>query len=225
MAKKQKQAPVEETKRTRADAGDRAVRWVQQRSRPLTFGALGVVILAGGIWFARTAQERKESFAARELAQARATADAGNLQLAKSDLGRVVSQYGGTAAREEAVILLARVRLLDGEATVAVNELRVFLAQGPRQQFVAPAAGLLGSALEDLGQYAEAADAFQRAADESEYGLVRAEYLLDLGRSAELAGELTRAARAYEQVINELEEGNPLIGAAQIRLAEIQPSP
>jgi hypothetical protein len=54
---------------------------------------------------------------------------------------------------------------------------------------------------------------------------VRAEYLLDLGRSAELAGELTRAARAYEQVINELEEGNPLIGAAQIRLAEIQPSP
>jgi hypothetical protein len=54
---------------------------------------------------------------------------------------------------------------------------------------------------------------------------VRAEYLLDLGRSAELAGELTRAARAYEQVINELEEGNPLIAAAQIRLAEIQPSP
>jgi TolA-binding protein len=224
MAKK-KQAPVEEPKRTRADAGELVVKWVQQRKRPFTIGALGVVVLAGGFWFARTAQERKETFAARELAQARATADAGNLQLAKSDLARIVSQYGGTTAADEAVILLARVRLLDGEGIVAATELRAFLAEGPQQQFVAAAAGLLGSALEDLAQYSEAADAFRRAADESEYGLVRAEYLLDLGRAAELAGQPERATRAYEQVIDELEADNPMAAAAQIRLAEIQNSP
>jgi TolA-binding protein len=220
-----KRTPAETAKPVPVDASDRAMRWFQQRRRPLTFGAVAVAVIAGGIWFARTAQERKESFAARALAQARTTADAGNLQLAKSDLGRVVSQYGGTVAGEEAVVLLARVRLLDGEANVAAIELRAFLSQGPRQQFLAPAAGLLGSALEDLGEYEEAADAFELAADESNYGLVRAEYLLDLGRAAELAGDTERASLAYEQVIDELGEESPLTAAARVRLAENRPSP
>lgn len=206
-----------------SDAGDRAVEWVTQHGRRITIGAAAVVLLGGGFWFTREARVRKENFASRELSQARTAAGAGNFQLAASDLGRIVSTYGRTPAGQEAMLLLANVRLQQGQAALAVAELQEFLGGNPQREFAGPAAGLLGKALEELGDFSRAADAYQQAADAVGYSMIRSQYLIELGRVAWTAGDTARAAAAYERVIEENEDDLAAVTEAKFRLAEMRP--
>ncbi len=207
---------------TGSDAGDRAVEWVTHHSRQLTIGAVAVVLLGGGVWFAREARVRKEEFASRELSQARTAAGAGNLQLAASDLSRIVGTYGQTPAGQEAMVLLANVRLQQGQTALAVAELQEFLSRSPQREFAGPAAGLLGKALEELGDFSLAADAYQQAADAVGYSMIRSQYLIELGRVAWTAGDTARAAAAYERVIEENEDDPAAVTEAKFRLAEMR---
>ena len=207
---------------TGSDAGDRAVEWVTHHSRQLTIGAAAVVLFGGGVWFAREARLRKEEFASRELSQARVAAGAGNFQLAASDLSRIVSTYGRTPAGQEAMVLLANVRMQQGQTELAVAQLQDFLSGGPERAFVGPAAGLLGMALEELGDLSRAADAYQQAADAVGYSMIRSQYLLELGRVAWTAGDTARAATAYELVIEENEDDPAAATEAKFRLAEMR---
>lgn len=226
MTKQKKAKPATEADdtpraHTGSEAGDRAVEWFQHHRTRLTIGAVAVVLLGGGFWFTREAQVRREQFAAGELAQARSAADAGNFQLAASDLTRIISTYGGTPAGQEAAILLGNVRLQQGQPALAVGELREFLASGPDQPFIAPAAGLLAGALEQLNDFGSAADAYQRAAEATSYGMIRAQHLIDVGRVATMAGDTSRAVTAYESVIDEAEDTAAGV-EAKFRLAEIR---
>lgn len=207
---------------TGSDAGDRAVEWVTQHGRRITIGAAAVVLLGGGVWFAREARIRKENFASRELSQARTAAGAGNFQLAASDLRRIVSTYGRTPAGQEAMVLLANVRMQQGQTARAVDELQEFLSGSPQREFVGPAAGLLGMALEELGDFSQAADAYQQAADAVGYSMIRSQYLIELGRVAWTAGDTARAAAAYERVIEENEDDPAAVTEAKFRLAEMR---
>lgn len=203
------------------EAGDRAVAWVTRHKRRLTIGTATVFLIGGGVWFTWSAQARQQTFAARGLSQARVAAESGNLQLAASDLGRIVSTYPKTPAGQEAVLLLANVHLQQSQPDLAVAELRNLLSRGLEDHLEGPAAGLLGSALEELDRFAEAADAYQRAADAVTYGLIRSQYLMDHARSAALAGDSGRAAIAYEAIIAE-DEDAPAAGEATFRLAELR---
>ena len=205
-----------------SDAGDRAVEWVTQHSRRITIGAAAVVLLGGGVWFTREARVRKENFASRELSQARTAAGAGNFQLAASDLSRIVSTYGSTPAGQEAMVLLANVRMQQGQTALAVAELQEFLSGSPQREFFAPAAGLLGMALEELGDLSRAADAYQQAADAVGYSMIRSQYLIELGRVAWTAGDTAKAAAAYERVIEENEDDPAAVTEAKFRLAEMR---
>ncbi len=207
---------------TGSDAGDRAVEWVTHHSRRITIGAATVVLLGGGVWFTREARGRKEEFASRELSQARTAAGAGNFQLAASDLSRIVSTYGQTPAGQEAMVLLANVRMQQGQAALAAAELQEFLSGSPQREFVGPASGLLGMALEELGDFSLAADAYQQAADAVGYSMIRSQYLLELGRVAWTAGDTARAAVAYERVIEESEDDPGAVTEAKFRLAEMR---
>ena len=206
-----------------SEAGDRAVEWVAQHGRRITIGAVAVVVLGGGVWFTREARLRKETFASRELSQARTAAGAGNFQLAASDLSRIVRTYGRTPAGQEAMVLLANVRMQQGQTALAVAELQEFLSGNPRREFVGPAAGLLAMALEELGDFSRAADAYQQAADAVGYSMIRSQYLIELGRVAWTAGDTARAAAAYERVIEEHEDDLAAVTEAKFRLAEMRP--
>lgn len=206
---------------TGSDAGDRAVEWVSQHQRQLTIGAVAIVLLGFGVWFTRAAQVRKETFASRELNQARVAAGAGNLQLAASDLQRITTSYGNTPAGQEAVLLLANVHLQMYQPGLAVAELQDFLDRGPQREFVGPAAGLLAGALEQTGDMERAADAYERAVAATPYALIRADYLMDLGRVARALGDTARAAAAYERVIDE-GEAPQAVTEATFRLAEMR---
>lgn len=208
-SEKQHQDPVE---RLRA--------WYHANRRVVLASVTGVVLVAGGVWFYVSAEQRKERFAAQALEDARVSAQAGNLPLAASDLSRLVTQYAGTRASDEAVILLAQVRLRQDNPALAMQELQTAIGRGMGEQFQAPAYGLLGVAQEQVGNLRDAAEAYLSAARTAWYEYLQAQYLNEAGRAFWSAGDTNEAAQAYRRIITEFEDA-PVAGEARVRLAEL----
>jgi TolA-binding protein len=190
------------------------------RNRLITLAVL-VAACVLVVWYFFAAQQRREEAAARDLAEARAAAAAGNVALAASDLARVVESYDGTVSAEEAAIELARIRLSEGQTAAAMVGLRELIASGPRSQFVAPAHGLLGAALEQDGSPSEAAAEYHLAADGAWYDFLKAQYLLDAARALVISGDTTSALGALERVTVEFPDTDQAV-EAQVRAAELE---
>src|ERR1700674_3299143 len=192
---------VEATTRERATAAAPTTPWYRDRNRQLAAAAIALALAALVGWFVVTSGKRKEEFAQRSLNQARASAEAGNLPLASSELQKLIQTYRGTDAASEAVIVLNQVRLVNGQGELAAVGLRDYLATKPARQYLAPANGLLGAALENSRKFADAGDAFLKASDAADVDYLRARYLVDAGRAYAEAGKKQEAATAYRTVI------------------------
>lgn len=191
------------------------------KQRRLALGAaIGVALLAVVLWLAFAGGSRKEAFASRALGQARATADAGNVPLASSQLQKVIQTYRGTAAAAEAILSLNQLRMVNGQSALAATALREFLGAKPDAKFVAPANALLAAALENSGKPAGAAAAYETAASAAGPEYLKADYLVDAGRAFLAAGQREDALKAYRSVVQKYKNA-PGFVEAQVRLAEL----
>jgi predicted negative regulator of RcsB-dependent stress response len=213
--------PIEQQQVPQQDPGEKLVAWVKRNQRAVIAVAAVVVIVAAGVWFVLEYRSRKEGAAQAALDRARFASQSGNLPLAATDLSRLISTYGGTEASDEAVILLAQVRLLQNEASMAADELRKALGGRMAPQFRAGAYSLLGAALENMGNMADAAQAYEDAAGAAWYGFLSAQYLNDAGRAYTQAGDTTRAIAAYRKIIDEHSD-SPSVTEAEVRLGELE---
>jgi TolA-binding protein len=211
---------VEATTREPTTATATPTAWYRDKRRLIGAVAVLVVLLAVVVWVVLASGRRKEEFAARSLNQARATAEAGNLPLASSELQRLIETYRGTDAATEAVITLNQVRMVNGQSELAAVGLRDFLAKKPPQKYLAPAYGLLGTALENSKQPAEAAEAFRNASKSAELDYLKARYLIDAGRAYRLGGKTKEAEMAYREVMERHPKSSSFT-EAQVRLAEL----
>ncbi len=194
--------------------------WYRDRQRQIVAGLIVVIAIVLVAWFVMASAERKEQFAARSLNQARAAAEAGNLPLASSELQKLISAYEGTDAASEAVITLNQVRMINGQSELAVVGLREFLAGNPPEQYVAPAHGLLGAALENSKRWADAGTAYIQASNAAKVDYLKATYLIDAGRSFREGGKLDEATRAYRSVLEKYPT-SASVTEAEVRLAEL----
>jgi outer membrane protein assembly factor BamD (BamD/ComL family) len=194
--------------------------WYRDKWRRAGAAVFTVFLLGVVVWLVLASGRRKEEFAARSLNQARATAEAGNLPLASSELQRLIETYRGTDAATEAVITLNQVRMVNGQSELAAVGLRDFLAKKPPQKYLAPAYGLLGTALENSKRPAEAAEAFVNASKTADLDYLRARYLIDAGRAYRAAGKTAQAEAAYRDVIQKHPKSSSFT-EAQVRLAEL----
>lgn len=194
--------------------------WLAQNTRTVLIGVGVVAVLAAAFWWYRASVARKEAFASQALEQARAAAEAGNLPLAASDLARVVDRFAGTKAGDQAAILLAQVRLTQGQVTEAVNGLQSFV-NGRHPDFVkASAYVLLGNGLEDQGKLREAGDAYRRASESARLDYLKATYLIDASRALSAAGDTAGARSALAEVLEkygELDQSSE----ARVRMGEL----
>ena len=213
-------APIHETER---DPVARIAAWAKRNQRALTVGAAIVVGAGALVYYFFAAERRREDFASRELSNARLVVASGNPALAATNLAQLVATHAGTIAADEAAILLAQIRLSEGQADQAVAELSSLVSRGPADQFVAPAYGLLGNALEQVGNRTEAADAYRSAAEAAWYGVLKAQYLVDAARVLTDLGDTAQAATAYEEVLRDLSETD-VAAEARMRLAEMRKS-
>jgi outer membrane protein assembly factor BamD (BamD/ComL family) len=211
---------VEATTRGQTAAAETPTAWYRDKTRLIGAVAVTVLLLAVVVWLVLASGRRKEEFAARSLNQARAAAEAGNLPLASSELQRLIETYRGTDAATEAVITLNQVRMVNGQSELAAVGLRDFLAKKPARKYLAPANGLLGTALENSKRPAEAAAAFATASKSADLDYLKARYLIDAGRAYRSAGKTKEAEAAYREVIEKHPKSSSFT-EAQVRLAEL----
>src|SRR6266702_4534674 len=142
-----------------------------------------------------------------------------NYQLAASVLSQVTENYAGTHAAQEGTILLAQVRLAQGQSRRAVDVLKTFAPQASRD-YRAQAYGLLGGAYENTSRPRDAADAYQRAADAAPYPFLRAQFLSDAGRAWLAAGDTAKAIAAYQTIARQLDSTSAAV-EAKVRIGEL----
>lgn len=194
--------------------------WLQQHGRTAALAAGTVVVVAAAAWLYVSSSARKESFASQALTQARASAESGNLPLAASDLNRLTDRFGGTRAADEAVILLSQIRLIQGQRDAAVQSLQQFVRGAHADYVKASAYALLGGGLEDQGKLQEAGSAYREASRAARLDFLKAQYLIDAGRTLAASGDTAGARAAYGEVLQNYGELQQAF-EARVRMAEI----
>jgi predicted negative regulator of RcsB-dependent stress response len=196
-------------------------RWIGA-NRQKALALASVLVIAAGLvaWNSLSARQTEQAAGVR-LNSARLAFESRNYPLAASELSQIVENYSGTRAAHEAHILLARVRLQQGQAQQAIELLKRY-APNADAAFRAQAFGLLGTAYENAGHPKEAADAYQQAAEAAQLPFLRAQFLADAGRAWVAAGDSAKAVQAYRAVLAESDSAAMLMGAeAKVRLAEL----
>jgi len=201
------------------DAVQRALAWLKGHPRLSSWGAAIIVIGGGLLWWNAISSRRIEINAGRELSSARLAFESRNYPLATSELSRIVANYSGTLAAQEASILLAQVQLAQGQSQSAIESLRRFAPEAGKV-YRAQAYGLLGAAYENVAHPREAAEAFQRGAEAAWMPFLRAQMLSDAGRAWVAAGDTAKAIAAYREIVTKLDSTQAVV-EAKVRLGEL----
>lgn len=199
---------------------DRFVAWVNAHRQLASWIATILVVGAALFIWQLSTKRRSEEIASRELQGARFAFESQNLPLAASELARVMENYSGTNAAEEAHLLLANVRLRQGQAQQAVEVLRDY-APSAGSAYRSQAYGLLGAAYENLGRFPEAGEAYESGADAARLDFQTTQHLSDAGRAWTAAADTAKAVAAYQRILDDFpKEG--AVTEAKVRLGELR---
>ncbi|OLC73611.1 MAG: hypothetical protein AUH78_13170 [Gemmatimonadetes bacterium 13_1_40CM_4_69_8] len=210
------------TARPVADDSDvlmRVIAWIKAHRQVSLWVAVILVVGGGLVWWNALSTKQSEQNAGRALVSARLAFESRNFPLASSELARIVENYSGTHAAQEANLLLAQVRLAQGQNQSAIELLRRFAPDASRD-FRAQAYGLLGAAYENVAHPREAADAYEKAAEAARMPFLRAQFLSDAGRAWSAAGDTAKAVAAYQEIVTKLDSTSTVV-EAKVRLGEL----
>lgn len=202
-----------------APLSDRFVDWVKAHRTVASWIGTGLVLAAGLFVWTQSTKTRSQDIASRELQNARFAFESQNLPLAASGLSRVIENYSGTNAAEESRLLLANVRLLQGQPQQAIEVLRDY-APGAGGAYRAQAYGLLGAAYENLGRFQEAGGAYDAGVDAAQLDFLKAQMLSDAARAWVAAGDTAKAIRNYQRILKDFSDQG-IATEARVRLGEL----
>jgi tetratricopeptide (TPR) repeat protein len=195
------------------------VTWIKTH-RQIAAGIVAVFVVAGGLmWWNAISKSRTEAVASERLSQARLAFESRNYPLAGSELSQIVANYSGTRAAQEADLLLAQVRIAQGQGEQAIDLLKRF-APSAGKEFRAQAYGLLGAAYENAGRFKDAAEAYEAGASHAEYPFLKAQYLSDAGRSWVANGDTAKALGAYRTITTKM-DSTVSVAEAEVRIGEL----
>src|SRR6266566_5261972 len=194
-------------------------RWIgANRQKALAIAGVLVIVIVLLAWNTLSARQTEQAAGVR-LNAARLAFESRNYPLAASELSQVVENYSGTRAAAQANLLLAEVRLYQGQGQRAVDLLKS-IAPSVGRDFAAPAYGLLGAAYENVGHPADAAGAYEEAARRAEFAFLKAQYLSDAGRCWTAAGDTTKALAEYRTIVSGM-DSTLAIAEAKVRIGEL----
>jgi predicted negative regulator of RcsB-dependent stress response len=192
--------------------------WVQVNSRLLGGAAAVIAVAAAGYWFYIRSQQIKTINADRSLMQAEQSLQSGNAALASSDLQRVVSRYKGTGAGTQAALLLAQADYNGGKYQDGIKVLQEVSGQAGGSE--AMIQSLIGDGHAQMGKNADAAKAYEKAANGSIYENEKAYYRAKAARSYSAAGNTADARRLWTQLSTDA-KSQSVAAEARVRLAEL----
>ncbi|MBI2796346.1 MAG: tetratricopeptide repeat protein [Gemmatimonadetes bacterium] len=201
------------------DAIENAVDWVRLNSRPVSIGAVIVVLAIGGAYLYRASERTKEARAEKAYFDAQRSVQAGNLPLAQSDLEKMLPRYLGTQSGTLAAMLLAQVHYQQGKFAEGIKVLTSASVSAP-ETMAASVQALMGAGYTDMQQYADAAKAYEKAATITRMPGEQESYHAEAARAWTLAGNKAEAIRLWKLVAGNPESNR--VAEARVRLGELE---
>ncbi|MEO5589903.1 MAG: tetratricopeptide repeat protein [Gemmatimonadaceae bacterium] len=194
--------------------------WFQLYSRQVIWGGVAIVALGAGGWFYTRSQELKAERAAKAYLTAQRSVAAGNLPLAESDLGKLISRYDGTPASMQARLQLAQVLYDQGKYQAGIDQLKgVEGKMGKSIEFGSAVHLVMASGHEQLKKFNEAAAEYEQAAKAARFDEDRQRYS-SLAAAAYLdAGDKEKAKTIWTEL--GADSKGTVAGEARVRLGEM----
>jgi predicted negative regulator of RcsB-dependent stress response len=202
-----------------ADRGLDIMEWLQVNSRMVGAGAAVVLVAGAGYWFYTRSQQIKTVNAERSLMQAEQSLQSGNAALATSDLQKVVNRYKGTGAGTQAALLLAQTDYNAGKYQDGIKALQDVTGKAGGSE--AGVQSLIGDGYSQMSKFADAAKAYERAAQAAEFDTERAYYRARAARTYATAGNTAEAKRLWTDLAND-DKAQSVAAEAKVRLAELE---
>jgi len=214
-------APNASTRRRGGDEENLA-EWFMLHKREITWAAVAIVVIVGGIWFYERSQSIKSQRAEAAFYQARQAAGSGNLPLATSDLQKVVTRYQGTQGGAQAAIALAQVLYEQKKYKEGIDALKKAEGNVP-DDFKASVHVVEAAGYEELKDFTSAAQQYEAAAKVTRFPADKAEYQADAARNYAAGGKTDLAKALWTELAKD--ETNPLAAEAKVRLGELEAKP
>ncbi len=203
-----------------SDRAESLMDWFQLHSRKVAWAGVGVVALAAGGWFYNRSQELKAERAERAYFEAQRSVVAGNLPLAESDFRKMVTRYEGTPSAMQGRLMLAQILYDQGKFQQGVDELKKAEDELSKSERYGSSIHLvLGSGLEQLKKYREAAEQYQKAADRARFDPDRERFESLTARAWLTAGDTAKAKEIWTRL--GADSKGTVAGEARVRLGEL----
>jgi tetratricopeptide (TPR) repeat protein len=202
------------------NGADSALDWARANSKAISIGLTVVAAAVVITIVARQYSNRREDAAEAALSRARQSYAQGNLPLAQTDLRRVISQFGGSAAGSQASMLLAQAYYEQGKAD---SGLKVLDDGKPSTSDRAAFEALRGAGFEQKKDYPKAAERYKAAAEITDAKMSKDRYLADAARAFTSAGNKTEAAKIWDAMAKDAT--SPFSSEAKVRLGELTVAP
>lgn len=194
--------------------------WFQLHSRQVGWAGLVVVGLAGGGWFYSRSQDLKAERAEKAYFTAQRSVVAGNMQLAESDLRKLITRYDGTPAAMQGSLVLAQVMFEQGKFQQAVDELKKSEdAIGKSREFGSAVHLTLAAGLEQLRKFPEAAAEYEKAAKAARFDSDRQRYMSLAAGAYRSGGNHVKAKSIWTELGADFK--GTVAGEARVRLGEM----
>jgi predicted negative regulator of RcsB-dependent stress response len=202
--------------------GDSLIDAIMLKRREITIGAIAVAAIGFTIFVWRAGAIKHEERAERAFSLAGSEYINGNRPLATSDLEKLVSGSGGTAAGTQASMLLAQILYEDGKWADGVKRLEDAQKKAA-ERFAAPIEGLIGAGLADQKKYDEATTHYLTAASKARFPADQDLYKAEAARVETLAGKRDDARKIWAELSTK--QDSPTLAEAKIRLGELEAAP
>ena len=205
-------------------AEETVVEWFRRNGRVVTIALAVVAVGAGAYWFYSRSVDIKNQNAEQALNTALQSIQAGNKALAMSDLQKVVSRYADTQSGIEAGLLMAQLDFNDNKVNDGVKLLEGLASNGSAKLQLASIYSLTGDGYMQAAKFADAAKAYQKAADATRSDLDKTYQMSKQARALALAGDTASAVSIWKKIADDPKAAG--VGAeARVRLGELEAKP
>ena len=196
--------------------------WYVLHQRQVTWGALALIVIVGGLWFYERSQSLRAQRAETAYFQARQLVASGNLPQAVSDLQKVVTRYDGTQAGAQASLTLAQAYYDQKKYKEGIDALKKAESKTPKD--FQPSVHVLEAAgYEELKDFASAAEQYKRAGDVTRFPADKTQYQAAAARDYAAAGKVAEAKAIWTELAKD--ETSPMAAEARVRLGELEATP
>lgn len=196
--------------------------WAKQNTQALIIGGVVVLLIVVGSIYYLNSRTTTSTQATAELSQIQQVVAMGDEEQAKSELIDFLERYGNTRQATEARLNLGEIYMQEGNPAAAIEVLLPATRSLRNNPVGVQAAALLGAAYEEDGRLNEAEKTYLLVADRAELPFQVQDALTSAARIRAEQGNHAGAASLYQQLIEDMEEGDPLRAVYEMRLAELE---